>query len=195
MLTDFLVEIHCFEPLAKESMILQEERMTWIMNTDGASSKHGARIGIVLENSSGVLIEEAVRLNEKATNNEVEYEALLYGLELALRLGVQYLKINLDSELISRQLVGTFEAKNSRMRSYRDTTQSLMKNFRHVTIEPIRKELNSRANGLAKGAATGEYKKKMELVMMEDMTEGKGPERHYKINAIDMSDGTDKKDD
>ena len=68
---------------------------------------------------------------------------MLYGLELALRLGVQYLKINLDSELVSRQLVGTFEAKDSRMRSYRDTAQSLMKNFRHVTVEPIRRELNS----------------------------------------------------
>ena len=65
-----------------------------------------------------MLIEEAVKLDEKMTNNEEKYEALLYGLELALRLGVQYLKINLDSELVSRQLVGTFEAKDPRMRSY-----------------------------------------------------------------------------
>ena len=77
------------------------------------------------------------------TNNEGEYEALLYGLELALRLGVQHLKVNLDSELVFGQLVGTFEAKDSCMRSYRDTAQSLMKNFKHVPIEPIRKELNS----------------------------------------------------
>ena len=58
------------------------------MNTDKASNNHGARIGIVLKNSLGVLIEEAVKLDEKMMNNEVEYEALLYGLELALRLGV-----------------------------------------------------------------------------------------------------------
>ena len=31
--------------------------------------------------------------------------------------------------------------------------------------------------------------------MMEDMIEGKGPERHYEINAIDMGNGTDKIDD
>ena len=94
--------------------------MTWVMNTDGASSKNGAGIGIVLENLSGVLIEESVKLEEKMTNNETEYEALLYGLELALRLGVQYLKINMDSELVSEQLVGKFKTKDSRMRSYRD---------------------------------------------------------------------------
>ena len=48
---------------------------------------------------------------------------------------------------------------------------------------------------MAKGVATEEYKKKTELIMMEDMTEGKGIERYYEINAIDMGDGIDKKDD
>ena len=72
---NFLVEIQSFEPLEKENMILPEERMTWVMNTDGASNKHGAGIGIVLENFSGVLIEEAIRLDEKRINNEAEYEA------------------------------------------------------------------------------------------------------------------------
>ena len=62
--------------------------MSWVLNTDKASNKSRASIGIVLENSSRVLIEEAVRLEEKMTNNEAEYEALLYGSELALRLGV-----------------------------------------------------------------------------------------------------------
>ena len=52
----------------------------------------------------------------------------------------------------------------------------LIKNFRHVTIKPIRRELNSRVDGLAKSATTVEYKKKTKLIMMEDMTEGKGPE-------------------
>ena len=82
-------------------MALPEERMTRVMNIDGASNKHWAGIGIVLENSSRVLIEEAIIVEEKMTKNEAEYEDLLYGLELALRLGVQHLKINLDSELVS----------------------------------------------------------------------------------------------
>ena len=88
MLADFLVEIQSFESLEKETMILPEERMTWVMNADGVSNKNGVGIGIVLENSLGVLIEEAARLDGKMTNNEAEYEAFLYGLELALRLGV-----------------------------------------------------------------------------------------------------------
>ena len=70
MLADFLVEIQSFEPLKKESMILLEEKMTWVMNIDGASNIHGVGISMVLENSLGVLIKEAIRLDEKMTNNE-----------------------------------------------------------------------------------------------------------------------------
>ena len=67
-----------------------------MLNTDGASNKNRVGIIIVLENSSGVLIEEALRLEKNLTNNEVEYEALLYGLELALKMGALYLEVNLD---------------------------------------------------------------------------------------------------
>ena len=62
--------------------------MRWVLNTDGASNREGAGIGIIIESFSKVIIEEAFRLEKQMTNNEVEYEALIYGLELALKLGV-----------------------------------------------------------------------------------------------------------
>lgn len=113
--------------------------MTWLMNIDGAFNKNGVRIGIMLENLSGVLIEEAVRLDEKITKNEAEYKDLLYNLELALRFGVQHLKTNMDSKMLLGQLVGTFEVNDSRMKSYRNITQSLMTDFMHVKVEAIRR--------------------------------------------------------
>ena len=78
--------------------------MRWILNTDGASNKEGVGIGVVVESSSGVIIEEVFRLEEPMTNNEAKYEALIYSLELALKLGVQNLKVMLDSELVSGQV-------------------------------------------------------------------------------------------
>ena len=68
-------------------MILPKEKMRWVLNTDGASKKEGVGVGMVLENSSRVFIEEAFRLERNLTNNKAEYEALLYGLKLALKLG------------------------------------------------------------------------------------------------------------
>ena len=35
-----------------------------------------------------------------------------------------------------------------------------------------------------------EYGKKTELVMMEDMTKGKGPERQYRVNMLNVGKGT-----
>ena len=55
---------------------------------DRASNKCGARISIVLENSFGVIIKKLMRLEKNLTNNEAKSEALIYGLELALKLGV-----------------------------------------------------------------------------------------------------------
>ena len=63
-----------------------------------------------------------------------------------------------------------------------------MTNFINVTIKLIRRELNTRADRLAKGATSGEYRKKTELVIMEDTTEGKGPERLYKMNMINIGE-------
>ena len=67
-------------------------------------------------------------------NNEAEYEALIYGLELALKLGVQNLKVLLNSELVSRQVNKTFEAKDQRMKLYCDKVVQLMKCFRRIDV-------------------------------------------------------------
>ena len=54
----------------------------WVLSTNGASNPIGAGFGIVLEAPSGLKIEEAQRLSFQVTNNEAEYKALIYGLEL-----------------------------------------------------------------------------------------------------------------
>ena len=103
--------------------------MRWVLNTDGASNREGAGIGIIIESSSVVIIEEAFRLEKQMTNNEVEYEALIYGLELVLKLGVQNLKVLLDSKLASGQVNKMFETKDQRMKLYCNKVVQLMKNF------------------------------------------------------------------
>lgn len=107
-----------------------------------------------MENSSGIIIEESIEVEEKMTNNKAEYEALLYGLELALRLGARYIQINLDLELVVGQLTGTFEAKDSRMKTCRDTAMSVLKEFKYAKIRAVRRELNLRADALAKAAVS-----------------------------------------
>ena len=113
--------------------------MRWVLNSDGAANKEAAGIGVILELSSWVIIEEAFRLEKQMTNNEAEYRALLYGLELALKLGVQNLKVFLDSKLVSGQINGIFGAKDQRMKFYYDKATQLIKYFRRIDIQAIRK--------------------------------------------------------
>ena len=47
--------------------------------------------------------------------------------------------------------------------------------------------MNSRANALAKGAASGEYFKKKKLILKEDYVEKEKEERPYEINMVDIS--------
>ena len=82
-----------------------------MLSIDEASNSIGAGIGIVLEAPSGLRIEEACRLSFQVTNNEAEYVALIYGLELAKHIGVKLLKVRSDSKLIAEQITGRFEAK------------------------------------------------------------------------------------
>ena len=100
------------------------------------------------------------------TNNEAEYEALIYGLELALKLGVQNLKVLLDSELVSGQVNKTFKAKDQRMKLYCNKVVQLMRSFRRIDVQAIKRELNTKADQLAKDAAYGEYDKKSKLQLL-----------------------------
>ena len=73
----------------------------WVLSINGASNSTGVGIEVVLETPSGLKIEEARRLNFQATNNEAEYEALVYGLELAKHFRVKLLKVRSYSKLIA----------------------------------------------------------------------------------------------
>ena len=84
------------------------------------------------------------------TNNKVEYEALIYCLELTLKLGVQNLKVLLDLEQVFGQVNKFFEMNDQRMQVYCDKVTRLVKCFWRIDIQAIKRKLNARADKLAK---------------------------------------------
>ena len=68
------------------------------------------------------------------TNNEAEYEALIYGLELALKLSIHNLKVYVDSELVMGHVDGIFEVKDKRMKVSCGKVTELAKRFRMIDI-------------------------------------------------------------
>ncbi|XP_068474937.1 uncharacterized protein [Phaseolus vulgaris] len=69
----------------------------WMLSVDGSSNQQGSGAGIVLEGPNGVLIEQALCFAFKASNNQVEYEALIVGMLLAKEMGAQSLLVKSDS--------------------------------------------------------------------------------------------------
>ena len=78
----------------------------WGMYFDGAANHSGYGIGVLLISPHGDHISRSVRLafvdRYPATNNIVEYEACILGLETALELGIRRMKIFGDSNLVIR---------------------------------------------------------------------------------------------
>ena len=72
----------------------------------------------MLQSPEGDRLTYKVRLQYQTTNNEVEYEALLKGLELAKSIEAKSVFILGDSQLIMGQVNGTYEAKKERMKKY-----------------------------------------------------------------------------
>ncbi|XP_028077759.1 uncharacterized protein LOC114279668 [Camellia sinensis] len=87
----------------------------WKLFVDGASNRHGAGLGIVLNSPDGLVIEQAITLGFPASNNEAEYEALLAGLRSALRMKATALMVFSDSKLVVNQVSGEYEVKDERM--------------------------------------------------------------------------------
>ncbi|XP_010657869.1 uncharacterized protein LOC104881013 [Vitis vinifera] len=76
----------------------------WRLYFDGAANQSGFGIGILLISPQGDHIPRSVRLafsdHHRLTNNIVEYEACITGLETALDLGIRQLEIHEDSNLL-----------------------------------------------------------------------------------------------
>ena len=80
------------------------------MYFDGAANHSGYGIGVLLISPHGDHIPRYVHLafldRHPTTNNIVEYEACILGLETALELGIRQMEVFDDSNLVLRQIQG-----------------------------------------------------------------------------------------
>ena len=75
----------------------------------------GSGVRLVLILPKKLTIEKSLRLGFSATNNEVEYEALLEGMSMIQKMGGKTVKIFSDSRLVVDQVKGELEARDERM--------------------------------------------------------------------------------
>ena len=117
---------------------------------DGSSTQYVGGIGVVLQSPEGDKMRYKVHVQYQTTNNEIEYEALLKGLELAKFVEAKSILILGDSQLIMGQINRTYEAKEERMKKYLEMVLRLVRKFEKTDFVQILREENMEANTLAK---------------------------------------------
>ena len=87
----------------------------------------GARV--VLISLDGSRLRYAIRLHFLASNNAVEYKALINGLRIAVELGATQLYVHGDSELVIDQVMKKSSCKSPLMTAYCQEVHKLKDKF------------------------------------------------------------------
>ena len=101
----------------------------WTLFFDGACRKDGSNAGILLISPVGITYKFSFSLSFPCTNNIADYEALLLGLILAYKLGIQCLHVIGDSELVVSQVRNVNVSKNKRLKQYRNVVWDMIECF------------------------------------------------------------------
>lgn len=122
--------------------------------TDGGSRGNPgpAGIGIVILDSAKKKIKESFKYIGETTNNIAEYSALVLGLEEAAALDADEVVVNLDSELVVKQLNGEYKVKDSGMKALFDKALGILKSFDNFEIKHIDRSKNKEADKLVNKA-------------------------------------------
>lgn len=121
---------------------------------DGASRGNPgpAGVGLLILDNNRKKIKEFYKYLGEATNNIAEYNALIYGLEKALELNADEIVINLDSELVAKQVNGEYRVKNSDIKPLFERAVDSLKNFKKFELRHIARSENKEADKLANKA-------------------------------------------
>lgn len=126
-------------------------RKRLVIYTDGAS--HGnpgpSGIGVVVCDEKGGTIKNVSKYIGETTNNIAEYTALIYGLQEALILRADEVIINVDSELLAKQLKKEYKIKDAALKVLYGQVEHLLSGLGRFEINRIDRSLNKGADRLA----------------------------------------------
>lgn len=117
--------------------------MTKIFTDGGARGNPGpSAIGVIINNA------KYSKYIGTATNNQAEYQAVIFALEQAKKLKLQELEINLDSELVCRQLNRQYKIKNKGLQELFLKAHNLIFDFKKVVFKYVPRAQNKLADKL-----------------------------------------------
>jgi len=132
----------------------QVQAELWTMYFDGSLMKTGAGAGLLFVSPLGVHMRYVIRIHFTASNNIVEYEALVNRLKIAIELGVRCLDVRGDSQLVIDQVMKASSCHDPKMEVYCKEVRRLKDKFHGLKLVHIARRYNEAADKLAKIALT-----------------------------------------
>ena len=129
-IADYLVDQPLNNPKLSESLFPDKDVMAlepepdsvelwcWKVYFDGAANSTENGVGAVLVSPKGQQIPVLVKLNFGFTNNVIEYEACIVGLQVALEFRAYDLSVFRDSLFIISQIEGKSQAQDTKLIPY-----------------------------------------------------------------------------
>jgi ribonuclease HI len=120
------------------------------MYFDGSLKLQGAGAGILFIAPGGEQLKYALQLLFSASNNAVEYEALIHGLNIAISLGIKRLMVYGDSLVVINQINKEWDCSNDSMGKYCTTIRKLEDKFEGLEFHHVERDRNVAADAFSK---------------------------------------------
>jgi ribonuclease HI len=121
---------------------------------DGSVCKDGQGVGIVLISPSGAEFKMSSRLDFYCTNNQTEYQALLFRLIMLRSMGVKHVEAYGDSLLVVQQFAREFQCLEGSLRACLDACLDIIGSFVEFQIRHVLRHENQKVNMLAQQASS-----------------------------------------
>lgn len=125
----------------------------WSFYFNGSERKEGAGGGIWITSPSDESKFYSYKLNFDCKNNMDEYESLILGLDVSIRMKALNISVFGDSKLVIRQVEGVYQIKDVRMRAYKNLVLDMLENFQSYSFIVKTREQNSIVDSLAVSAS------------------------------------------
>lgn len=122
--------------------------MKLTLYTDGGARGNPgpAAAGVVIKDEEEKVLSAFGRYLGKATNNQAEYQALIFGLEEALKMDAGEAKCFLDSELLVKQLNLQYRVRDKGLAPLFLKAWNLAAKFKKISFHHIPREKNKEAD-------------------------------------------------
>jgi ribonuclease HI len=127
-----------------------EEPEHWKMYFDGSLNLEGAGAGVLFISPQGDHLKYILQIHYKASNNGVEYKALIHGLHIAVSLGIKRLIAYGDSKVVIDQVNKACDIKKETMNAYCAEVRKLEDHFEGLEFHHVSRDNNVAADVLSK---------------------------------------------